>query len=48
METTQHAVCDATANDGSHDDNTMIAFRTSISQNVTDGDEKISPTAISK
>jgi hypothetical protein len=29
-ETAEYALCDATANDGSHDDDMMIAFRTSI------------------
>jgi len=28
--TAEYAVCDATENDGSHDDDTMIAFRTSV------------------
>jgi len=46
--TAEYAVCDATENDGSHDDDTMIAFRTSVWQDVTEGEEKISPTSISK
>ena len=40
METAEYAVCDATANDGSHNGDRMIAFRTSIWQDVTEGERK--------